>query len=79
MKALMSSFLKNQVAAFDPARLARIRTKTERFQAESMPMHDLRKTREITQVRLTKILGKRQVTVTQVEKRRDVMLSTLRS
>ena len=75
----MGTSLKDKMAALDPARQARIKAETERLQAECMTLQDLRKAREMTQVRLAEILGKSQVTVAQMEKRTDVMLSTLRS
>ena len=39
----------------------------------------MRKAREMTQVRLAELLGKSQVTIAQLEKRTDLLLSTLRS
>ena len=75
----MGTSLKDKLTALDPARQARIKAETERLQAECMTMQDLRKAREMTQVRVAEILGKSQVTVAQMEKRTDVMLSTLRS
>jgi DNA-binding XRE family transcriptional regulator len=75
----MGTSLQEKMAALDPARQARIKAETERLQAEYMTLQDLRKAREMTQVRLAEILGKSQVTVAQMEKRTDVMLSTLRS
>lgn len=75
----MGTSLKEKMAALDPARQARIKAETERLQAEYMTLQDLRKAREMTQVRLAEMLGKSQVTVAQMEKRTDVMLSTLRS
>jgi transcriptional regulator with XRE-family HTH domain len=39
----------------------------------------LRKARELTQVQLANILGKNQVAISQIEKRTDMLLSTLRS
>jgi hypothetical protein len=75
----MGTSLQEKMAALDPARQARIKAETERLQAEYMTLQDLRKAREMTQVRLAEILGKSQVTVAQMEKRADIMLSTLRS
>lgn len=39
----------------------------------------LRKARELTQVQLANILGKNQAAITQLEKRTDMLLSTLRA
>jgi DNA-binding XRE family transcriptional regulator len=75
----MGTSLREKMAALDPARQAWIKAETERLQAEYMTLQDLRKAREMTQVHLAEILGKSQVTVAQMEKRTDVMLSTLRS
>jgi DNA-binding XRE family transcriptional regulator len=75
----MGTSLQEKMAALDPTRQERIKAETERLQAEYMTLQDLRKAREMTQVRLAEILGKSQVTVAQLEKRTDVMLSTLRS
>ena len=75
----MGTSLKDKLASLSPERQARIKAETERLQAEYLTMQDLRKARELTQVRLAEILGKSQVTIAQMEKRADVMLSTLRS
>jgi transcriptional regulator with XRE-family HTH domain len=75
----MGISLKEKMAALDPDRQARIKAETDRLQAEYMTIQDLRKARHMTQVRMAEILGKSQVTVAQMEKRADVMLSTLRS
>lgn len=75
----MGTSLKDKIASLDPERQERIRAETARLQAEYMTIQDLRKAREMTQVRMAEILGKSQVTIAQMEKRTDVMLSTLRS
>ena len=75
----MSTSLTEKMAALSPERQERIEAETARLQAEYMTMQDLRKARELTQVRLAEILGKSQVTIAQMEKRTDVLLSTLRS
>lgn len=75
----MGTSLKDKMAALSPERQRRIRAETERLQAEYMTMQDLRKAREMTQVRMAEILGKSQATVAQMEKRTDILLSTLRS
>jgi hypothetical protein len=75
----MGISLQEKMAALDPDRQARIKAETERLQAEYMTIQDLRRARHMTQVRMAEILGKSQVTVAQMEKRTDVMLSMLRS
>jgi len=75
----MGTSLKEKMAALSPERRERIKAETARLQAEYMTMQDLRRAREMTQVRMAEILGKSQVTIAQMEKRTDVLLSTLRS
>ncbi len=65
----MGTRLQEKLAAFPPERQERIRAETARLQAEYMTMQDVRKAREMTQVRMAEILGKSQVTVAQMEKR----------
>jgi len=47
--------------------------------AEYQTLQDLRKARELTQVRMAELLGITQDNVSRLEKRSDVLLSTLRS
>lgn len=75
----MGTSLKDKMASLSSERQARIRDETARLQAEYLTMEDLRKARKMTQVRMAEILGKSQVTIAQMEKRTDVLLSTLRS
>ncbi|MEM6414210.1 MAG: transcriptional regulator [Pseudomonadota bacterium] len=46
--------------------------------AEQQTLQDLRKARQQTQVALAEKLGKKQVTIAQMEKRSDMLISTLR-
>ena len=75
----MGSSLQDKMASLSPERQARIREETARLQAQYMTIQDLRKARELTQTRLGELLGKNQVTIAQMEKRTDMLLSTLRS
>ena len=63
----------------DPERRADIEAETARLQAEYLTMQDMRKARELTQEKLAKTLGVKQATVAQMEKRSDLLISTLRS
>ena len=47
--------------------------------AEYQTLQDLRKARELTQVRMAELLGITQDNVSRLEKRSDVLISTLRS
>lgn len=56
-----------------------IEAEADRVHAEYMTLQQLRKARTLTQHQLAETLGVRQATVAQMEKRSDLMLSTLRS
>ena len=75
----MGTTLKDKMARLPPERRARIEAEADRLHAEYQTLKDLRKARELTQARLAEALGIRQATVAQLEKRSDLMLSTLRS
>lgn len=75
----MATSLKDKMARLPAARRAKIEAETARLQADYLTLQDLRKARELTQVRMAELLGKSQVTIAQLEKRSDVLLSTLRS
>lgn len=62
-----------------PKRRARIQAEADRLHAEYLTLKDIRKAKELTQVQLAETLGIRQATVAQLEKRSDLLLSTLRS
>jgi DNA-binding XRE family transcriptional regulator len=47
--------------------------------AEYMTLQDLRKARELTQQRMAELLGIKQANVSRIEKRSDLLLSTLGS
>ncbi|MEO9735437.1 XRE family transcriptional regulator [Roseibium sp.] len=75
----MSISLKDKIARLDANRRARIEEQAKQLHAEYLTLRELRKAKELTQVQLAKTLGIRQATVAQMEKRSDLMLSTLRS
>lgn len=74
----MARTLKNKLATHPEERRARIAAEADRLQAEYRTLKELRKARELTQVQLAEALGIRQATVAQMEKRSDLLLSTLR-
>jgi transcriptional regulator with XRE-family HTH domain len=74
----MARTLKDKLAALPEERRARIEAEADRLQAEYRTLKELRKARELTQVQLAEALGIRQATVAQMEKRSDLLLSTLR-
>jgi DNA-binding transcriptional regulator YiaG len=75
----MGTTLKDKMARLAPERRARIEAEADRLHAEYQTLNDLRKARDLTQAQLAETLGIRQATVAQLEKRSDLMFSTLRS
>jgi transcriptional regulator with XRE-family HTH domain len=75
----MGTTLKNKMARLTPERRARIEAEADRLHAEYQTLKDLRKARDLTQTQLAESLGIRQATIAQLEKRSDLMISTLRS
>ncbi|KAA5802446.1 helix-turn-helix transcriptional regulator [Alkalicaulis satelles] len=69
-----------EVLAQMPAdRRARIEAEAERLYGEHVTLSALRKARALTQAQLAERLGKSQVSIARLEKRSDLLLSTLRS
>jgi len=61
-----------------PARREKIEARAAHLIAEEMTLQDLRRARKITQVRMAKALGIGQDGISKLEKRSDLLLSTLR-
>ena len=61
-----------------PARRKRVEARAARLIAEEMTLQELRRARKLTQVRMAKALGIGQDGVSKLEKRADLMISTLR-
>ena len=61
-----------------PARRRRIKARAAEIMAEEMTRQQLRRARKLTQVRMAEKLGMTQDGVSRLEKRTDVLLSTLR-
>jgi transcriptional regulator with XRE-family HTH domain len=57
---------------------ARAARRGDELISECVTLQQLRKARELTQIQLGRALGKDQVSVSQIEKRTDMLLSTLR-
>ena len=57
----------------------KIEARTAELIAEHMTLRDVRKAREFTQKRMAELLGIRQDSISKLEKRTDLLLSTLRS
>lgn len=71
--------LNEKLAPLNPQRRSKIEDEAARLHAEYLTLQELRKARELTQVQLAEALGIKQSTIAQMEKRSDLMLSTLRS
>ena len=61
-----------------PARRKKVEARAAQLIAEEMPLQELRQARNLTQVRMAKVLGIGQDGVSKLEKRADLMISTLR-
>ena len=59
-------------------RVEKIEARAAQLIAEYMTLQDLRKARELTQERMAELLGIRQDSISKLEKRTDLLLSTLR-
>ncbi len=60
-----------------PERQARIRDRTQELLAE-LPLQELRQARELSQEELAEVLGLNQATISKLERRTDMYLSSLR-
>ncbi len=60
-----------------PARRKKVEERAKALIAEEMSLRDLRKARKQTQVRVAKELGINQENVSRIEKRSDLLISTL--
>ena len=75
----MVTTLKEKMSQLAADRRERIEAETERLHQEYLTLQDLRKAKALTQNQIAEALGIRQSTVAQMEKRSDLLISTLRS
>ena len=61
-----------------PARRKKVAARAAQLVAEEMTLQELRRARKLTQVRMAKALGISQDGISKLEKRSDLLLSTLR-
>ena len=61
-----------------PARRKKVKALAAQLVAEEMTLQELRRARKLTQVRVAKALGVSQDGISKLERRSDLMLSTLR-
>ena len=74
----MGVSLDKMLARLPPERRSRIEARAEELIAEEMSLAALRKARKLTQQKVAKILGIRQESVSSIENRADLLISTLR-
>jgi transcriptional regulator with XRE-family HTH domain len=75
----MATKLSDIMAQLSPERRAKIEARAQQLILENMTLQDMRKARKLTQESMAKLLGIRQDSVSRLEKRADLLLSTLRS
>src|SRR6202790_1432168 len=66
------------IRKLSPAERKKVESRAAQIMAEEMSLRDLRKARRLTQARVAKTLGITQDSVSRLEKRTDLLLSTLR-
>ena len=66
------------MAELTPERRARVEARTAELIAEETSLRDLRQARQLTQQHMAKKLGVRQHSISRLEQRSDMLLSTLR-
>ena len=68
----------DKIRKLSPAQRKKVEARAAELIAEEMTLRELREARKLTQVRMAKALGVTQDSVSRLEKRSDLLLSTLR-
>jgi transcriptional regulator with XRE-family HTH domain len=74
----MATNVNDIIKKLSPAQRKKVEARAAELIAEEMTLRELRKARKLTQVRMAKSLGITQDSVSRLEKRSDLLLSTLR-
>jgi DNA-binding XRE family transcriptional regulator len=74
----MSVNVNEIIRKLNPAERKKVEDRAAEIIAEEMSLRDLRKARKLTQARVAKTLGITQDSVSRLEKRSDLLISTLR-
>jgi DNA-binding XRE family transcriptional regulator len=74
----MATTLREKLASLPIERRERIEVKAQQLIAEEMSLQSLRKARQLTQEKVAELLDIRQENVSRIEKRADLLISTLR-
>jgi transcriptional regulator with XRE-family HTH domain len=75
----MTISLKTVMDNLPPEQRAKVEQRAAELIAEEMTLQDLRKAREFTQIRMGELLNMRQENVSRLERRADLLVSTLQS
>lgn len=75
----MATTLKTMMDRLPTERRQRVKARAEELIAEELTLRDLRKARDLTQERMAELLHIGQDSVSRLEQRSDLLLSTLRS
>ena len=70
--------LKDKMKELSPAQRKKVEARAAELIAEEMTLCELRLARKLTQVKMAKTLGVTQDSISRLEKRSDLLLSTLR-
>src|ERR1700719_397653 len=70
--------LKDKMKKLSPAQRKKVEARAAELIAEEMSLRELRRARKLTQVKMARTLGVTQDSVSRLEKRSDLLLSTLR-
>jgi transcriptional regulator with XRE-family HTH domain len=70
--------IRTKIAKLDRIHRMKVQSRAAELIADEMSLRDLRKARKLTQARIAKVLGVTQDSVSRLEKRSDLLLSTLR-
>jgi transcriptional regulator with XRE-family HTH domain len=74
----MSVNIRDKIRTLTSIQRKKVAARAAELMAEEMSLRDLRKARKLTQARVAKTLGITQDSVSRLEKRSDLLLSTLR-
>jgi DNA-binding XRE family transcriptional regulator len=75
---IMPTNVDDIIKKLSPAQRKKVEARAAQLVAEEMTLRELRHARKLTQVRIAKALGITQDSVSRLEKRSDLLLSTLR-
>ena len=73
----MSVNVRDKIGKLNSTQRRKVEARAVEIIAEEMSLRDLRKARKLTQARVAKVLGVTQDSVSRLEKRSDLLLSTL--